>query len=247
MATVELEPLRITTRHDGCYDVLKAAILDLTLPPGAPLQEGEVAARLGVSKTPVREALAKLAGENLITTRPGAQSYVAGLSADSIRDNYEIRIILECASIRRVAHTFSDREIGELAGCVQRAGDALNIEDWRIFGSNNDQFHLLLIRKNPNRQLQGIMDQLFDHVRRVRSAIYRAQQEIYDYRFSHEGIQNHRDILEAVKARNGERAADLIESDIQKFLTAMALPTVAVALDKLNYRNQLVEDGRAQR
>src|SRR5689334_16840640 len=92
-----------TNRRELAYAQLKADILDGTLRPGDPLGEVDLATRIGVSRTPVREALQRLAMEGLVTWVPGRGAFVSGLSVPDIVELFQLREALESHSARLAA------------------------------------------------------------------------------------------------------------------------------------------------
>ncbi len=84
-----------TTTPDGVYRVLRAAILDGTVPPGEQLREAHIAADLGISRSPLREALTKLEEEGLIVKIPYRGAFVAEVSAQDVAEIAEIRLLVE--------------------------------------------------------------------------------------------------------------------------------------------------------
>ena len=85
---------------DSVYGALRQAILDRTFDPGEPLTEGDLSRRFGVSRTPVREALAKLERDHLVRVVPKKGAFVRSLSHDEIRDLYQVREELEALAVR---------------------------------------------------------------------------------------------------------------------------------------------------
>lgn len=229
-----LTRLSPSTLNGDCYRVLKAAILDLTLGPGTPIVENTVAVQLGTSKTPVREALARLTSEGLIVTDRSRRSYVAGLSIDSVREIYAVRAMLESASVRRVALHVTDANLVEIEASINRASQALDDEDLGAFLDANDAFHMHLITCSHNRYLIGMAERIFDQVRRVRAALYRAEPSVDRHAFSRRGIENHRAILRALTARDPDRSAELMAVDVEMFVDLMDTPTVQDALLRLS-------------
>lgn len=229
-----LTRLSPSTLNGDCYRVLKEAILDLTLAPGTPIVENAIAAQLGTSKTPVREALARLASEGFVVTDRSRRSYIAGLSINAVREIYAVRAMLESASIRQVAGQITDDDLVEIEASVHRALGALDLEDLRAFLDANDTFHTHLIACSRNGYLIGLADRIFDQVQRVRSALYRAEPSVDRHAISRRGIENHIQILGALKARDPDRSAALMAADVQTFVSQMDTPTIQVALSALS-------------
>lgn len=225
-----LTRLSPSTLNKDCYNVLKEAILNLDLVPGTPIVENTIAAQLGISKTPVREALARLASEGFVVEGRGRRSFIAGLSVDALREIYQVRAILETASVRQVAPTLTDADLAELESSIHRAFQGLEREDLRAFLDANEQFHTHLIRCSRNQCLIDIAMRLFDHVRRVRSALYCSEQSVHDHDLSRKGIENHQLILAALSDRDAERAAAAMSVDVQTFIDLMDTPTAQQAL-----------------
>ncbi|WP_367307505.1 GntR family transcriptional regulator [Demequina lignilytica] len=130
-----MEPLLYTEDPPGAlrtsdrvYRALRDEILDGTLAPGAPLAEIEQSARLGVSRTPLREALSRLQGDGLVAARGARGLEVAGLTLDDVRELFEIREALE-AKAARLAALRRDRGVFEvLREEVREAGERLATE-----------------------------------------------------------------------------------------------------------------------
>lgn len=243
---VVLTRLTPSTLNKDCYRVLKEAILNLDLVPGTQITESAIAAQLGISKTPVREALARLASEGFVVSGPGRRSFIAGLSVDALREIYQVRAILETASVRQVTPILTDSDLAELESAIKRAFQGLEREDLSAFLDANEHFHTHLINCSRNQCLIDIAMRLFDHVRRVRSALYCSEQMVHDHDLSRKGIENHQRILAALIKRDDERAAREMAIDVQTFVDLMDTPTVQEALLALTGRTTLHHLQRGQ-
>jgi DNA-binding GntR family transcriptional regulator len=111
-----------TGRRASAYQRIKEAILAGTLRPLERITEADVAARLGLSRTPVREAFGLLAAEGLINVIPQRGSFVSQLRIDDILEIYQIRTPLECMAARVAAETIDDARLGELDRLVEHRG-----------------------------------------------------------------------------------------------------------------------------
>jgi len=102
------------TMTDAVYEQLKTAIVELRIPPGAPLREAEIAQGLSVSKTPVREALGRLEQDGLVTLFSFRSALVTEYTARDLREIYELREIIEVAAARAAAESMSDKGLAAL-------------------------------------------------------------------------------------------------------------------------------------
>lgn len=231
-------PVNHRTRADDCYDQLKTSILRLDLAPGAMLDEVEIAAQIGVSKTPVREALARLAGEGFVVLPPGRRSQVADLTIETISEIYRVRMLLESASLRELTPHLTDTDFAELQQLVDRTAETLDRDELSGFVAASEGFHLLLIGRTGNRCLEVIARRLFDQADRVRAAIFRAEQQATQHTLSRRGVQNHQAVLDALVAGDADRAAALMRADIAMFLDAASTPEMQAAFRRLGQSKQ---------
>ncbi len=229
-----LPRLVTSTLNNDCYQSLKAAILSLELMPGTPLIETAIAAQFGISKTPVREAIAQLAGERLVITKPGHKSFVAGLTVEGVREIYQVRLLLESGSIRQVATRLTKEDFVQLDGFIKQSALALTLDDRDAFAAASKGFHSFLIERSENQCLIDIAQQLFDQSGRMRLAIYRTEEAIAHHVFSQSGVANHRRILSALVRRDEEQAAAMMAADLQMFLDLYESPVIQTALATLS-------------
>lgn len=235
LMTQGLPRLAASTLTNDCYAALKRAILDLELLPISPLDEGQLASQLGVSKTPVREAIARLAGEGFVTNH-GNRKHVAPLSVETIRDVYQLRIILESASIRQVTSKLTEADHTHLDDLIHQAESALQSEQMTDFVAANDAFHAWLVQRSDNKYLVRVVEGLFDQAHRVRAALFQVEQQYPRHELSQKGFASHRAILDAIIAQDSERASMAISSDIQIFLDAIDTEEMRDAFQKLSYQ-----------
>ncbi|RIK34323.1 MAG: hypothetical protein DCC52_00995 [Chloroflexi bacterium] len=129
--TLTLSPLDgPTSLKDHAYQRIKDAILNLQLKPGAPLVEADLAEQLGVSKTPVRDALLELRREGLVTKIPYSGTFVSEITGKDIREIIQIRAVLEGLAARLATPHLSDAALEYLGGLIDRlVALAENFED----------------------------------------------------------------------------------------------------------------------
>ena len=160
---------RPTALGEQVYETLRKHVLDGAIAAGQALQEVPLATRLGVSRTPVREALARLASEGLLVS--GGRSFIVpALTLADVDDIYEVRLLIEPAAIRRVAARTVDTTVREpIEKALAAAISAHRSSDAMSFREANTRFHGAWLALVPNARLVKVIGQYADHVRRARA------------------------------------------------------------------------------
>lgn len=157
------------TLRDRAYEAIKAGILSLELEPGAPLVEATLAERLGVSKSPVRDALHRLEREGLAVREPFKGVQVASLSREDILDAFAVRGALEELAVRRAAERITEEQVQETRGLISAGmaavadGDALEVE--RLI----DSFHRAVVEAADTPLLTFLLGSVYDRLARARA------------------------------------------------------------------------------
>ena len=186
----------IPLRTAAVLDAIKHAILAGALRPGQSLVEAELAQALGVSKTPVREALKTLAGAGLVTMSPYRGAAVRVIDADTAHAVYDMRLLLEPEAVRRAAARGGD---WDAAGRALDRADASSDEAERSLA--NREFHRALYRECGNPLLVAALDDLRDQTALISAAAWQQQPSW------RQEAGEHRAILAAAAAGDAERAA----------------------------------------
>lgn len=155
-------------RSDEAYERLKRAIVRGSLHPGVRLRESELAAELGVSRTPGREALRWLAMEGLVCLQPGHTAVVTDPDPDTLRDVYSVRAVRKGMAARAAALTATPPMRGLLAGFVTQMADALERGSDEELEVLNAQFHLTLAQAGGNCYLVRVLMEMEPQVERFR-------------------------------------------------------------------------------
>ena len=180
------------------YQKVREAILQGEFAPGVPLFEVHLASRMGMSRTPVREALKVLARDGFVQVVPTRGYIVPHRSMDDLRDLFDLRESLEGTAARCAAQRATDAELAELESlCVRYE----NEQDWHRWVQIGTEFHNLLVTAARNQRLANILDSLNGQIVHSRRSVLRADAQRRDA-----ATQEHRAILEAVKARNAADA-----------------------------------------
>jgi DNA-binding GntR family transcriptional regulator len=170
LAAMPVMPMRRQTMGVQIHAVLRRDIISCRLLPQTMLSEQELAQRFGVSRTPVREALIKLAEENLIETYPQYGSFVARIKLQDVFDSQFVREALECAAVELAVERIDDAEAKALASIVDRQRLLHRAGDNEDFFLADEQMHALIMKiaGHPNawRQVENAKAQM-DRVRRL--------------------------------------------------------------------------------
>jgi DNA-binding GntR family transcriptional regulator len=158
---------RLTDRRvlaDRVYDILRGAILSSELKPGAALIERNLAERFGVSKSPVRDALQRLAGEGLVIPSSHRGMTVASISAKQADEIFELRELLEPPAVRQAVPVMTKADFLACRAAVGRASTAIRSGNLRLAINESRGFHDIFIARCNNHLLQETISRLHDRV-----------------------------------------------------------------------------------
>ncbi|MBC9176632.1 GntR family transcriptional regulator [Pseudoroseomonas ludipueritiae] len=195
---------RTPTAADLAHARLKTLILDNHLPPGAQRLESELAVQLGLSRTPVREALVRLEQEGLIAITPRHGMRVLPIAAGDMREIYEVLTSLEPMAAELLARRPEPAcGLDRLETACTAMEQALAAQDRTAWAAADEAFHLGLAELCGNRRLAGMVMQVWDQSHRAR--LFTLNQRPLPVRSTTE----HRRVLEAIAAGEAERAREL--------------------------------------
>ncbi|GAC1419581.1 MAG: GntR family transcriptional regulator [Candidatus Velthaea sp.] len=175
------EPLR-----DQIYDKVHAAIISGELPPGSPVVEADLAAKLGASRTPIREALHRLEAEGLVERKGVRGMAVREMARDEARCIFEIREALETLAARRAARRISRAQIEQLAQIVDRMSASVN--DGPAYDALDTEFHDLLLAWSDGDRLKRMLNEVRDDVHAWRALAIKSAERRRASAAEHEAI-----------------------------------------------------------
>ena len=192
---------RKASQVDRAYGNLKADILANRLPPGFQAPEPEFATRLGMSRTPVREALLRLQSDGLVELVPRRGARVLPISLDDMREIYEILTVLEPEAAAGLA-TREDKQatFEALEPAVRAMEQALAEGDLDAWGEADAQFHRKLLDCHNNQRMSDIINALIEQSQRVRLITLRLREP------PHRSTEEHREILDHIMAGRADEA-----------------------------------------
>jgi len=184
------------------YDELREGILTGTIKPGTRMMEVDLAELMGVSRTPVREAIRKLEKEGLVTIRPRKGAYASDISVKSMMDILEVRSNLEGLAAELAAKRMSPEKKQELVRIEDGFEKALRAGDMKEMIHMDSLFHHFVVEGSENNHLILLVEQLQELVLRFRYIYYK------DFRRAEEMAPEHRDIYEAIINNDPDRARE---------------------------------------
>ena len=211
------------TKSDWAYHELRRRILDGSLRPGSLLEKEAIAAQLGTSTTPVREALRRLEAENLVISNAYKKVRVAGLSETDLLEIYSVRLILDPFAARLAVEQASEEEVARIKELVSGPlGQSTSIEE-RI--AANREFHRTIHYATHNRVLIEVLDSLWDRTDRYRAAQFRDSIILQDEKRDRE----HREISAAFEVRDSKLAEELTRCHVQDAANLISEITTAAS------------------
>jgi GntR family transcriptional regulator, rspAB operon transcriptional repressor len=191
------------------HELLGRLILEMILLPWQTLSEKDVAACLAVSKTPVREALIRLAKEGLVTVVPKSRTYVAPIDLDRLREGCFVRLHLESGAAGRAAAERTLEDACELKACLARQEAAIREQDYTAFRHLDDAFHTHVLRAAGLPGIIPVVAAAKAEVDRIRSLKQRLGLRAVD-----RVLAQHRAIVDAIVGRNSAKAEEAMRAHL---------------------------------
>ena len=185
---------------DWVYEELKSAIVDLRLAPGDPLREATLADQLGVSKTPIREALTRLELEGLVETTSFKGAVVTGYSRQDLLEIYELRELLENAAARTAAESMADADRDRLDRICRESRKLKKNHDAAGLAALISAFDDVLFEQVRNSRIRALIENLRAHLTRIGHLTAEIPGRI------EASVDEHEKIVQAIAARDPELA-----------------------------------------
>jgi DNA-binding GntR family transcriptional regulator len=214
LARVDTSP----SLKDRAYAVIKDAILSVNLEPGTPLVEYDLAQQLGVSKTPVRDALQELEREGFVTRVFSKGTYVTEVTMEDMTEIFQLRAVLEGLAARLAAPLFSPEELEQIAENHAIAEAALAEGNLTLCAQYGPKLHEAIIRKADNQRLAVIILNLDDHMKRLRVLSDRIAGRLST------SMREHRALVDALSRRDPVAAEQAMRGHLFSVLRDLSTP-----------------------
>lgn len=199
-ALTPIEPVHLA---DRTLASVRAAIITGELPPGAPLRDRQLAEMLGVSRTPVREALHRLEAIGLVAPRGRTGWIVSPFTEQDVRELFQLRMLLEPLGLEELAKSPDLRAIEQIAGFFSDYRHPIPVERYGRYFQEDNAFHKRLVACSSNRRAQDIYAVMESHIDRGRHFLISATGGRAD-----ETLDEHLAIVAAVRQQDFSRAHD---------------------------------------
>ncbi len=189
--------------RDVVFNTLRRAILKGELKPGERLMEISLADRLGVSRTPIREALRKLEQEGLVVMIPRRGAQVADITEKDLNDVLEVRMALESLAIEKACKRMSEKDMEKLLAAAREFEKTTTEGDLVKLAEADVAFHEVLYQAAENVTLNQVLNNL-------REQIYRYRVEyLKDEEMRNQLVKEHGELCAAIKERDAEKAQEI--------------------------------------
>jgi DNA-binding GntR family transcriptional regulator len=193
---------RLTRRNmsDEVYEALKERIISRQFVPGQRLRLVEIERQMGVSRTPVKDALNRLAMQGLVEIRPRKGSFVTDLAPAKIAESFDVRRVLEVYAVELAAQRVTESQLQQLRDIVKELRRLTSVEDWDQiyleYVALDHELHRLIMEFAANKRLEEIWEQVNVHVQMARARYPRAEREL------NLAQEEHEQILKAFEAKD---------------------------------------------
>jgi DNA-binding GntR family transcriptional regulator len=195
---------------DQIYEVLRERIKMGFYPPRTRLKEGKLAEEMGVSRTPIREALRRLEREGYVVILPGKGAYVRWLSLNEMKELIEIRSILEAYATRLVAEKKDEALIGKLEDLLKQFKEAMDQKNIPLCIKISTEFHETIYRNCGNKNLYEIIKSLRDQFYQIRILLLEIPGMMET------SWRDHLEIVRLLRENKIEKIEDFVRNHIMK-------------------------------
>jgi DNA-binding GntR family transcriptional regulator len=195
---------RTKSNTHNALEEIRKLIFSGELSAGSNHLESELATRLGMSRTPVREATLTLAAQGLLEVRPRKGVRIKAISPKDMDEIYEVVTELECLSVTNAANSGYDvGDLTNLNSCIEDMVVALRVENREVWAAADEAFHAELIALGGNSRVQTVVQTFNDQVRRARNLT------LYMRPLPTKSNDDHRQVYDAILTGDAERASSV--------------------------------------
>lgn len=205
MLDVSLSKVARPLLRDEAYDRIRHAIVDGTLPPGAPLRDADLAEQLGLSKAPVRQALLRLADDGLVDSKPQSYTRVSEVMSPDVTDAREIVRLLHEFAVRQAAPKVRREDVAAMRAANDRFAKAIEARDIAAAVKADDELHDVPVRLAGNAAVAATLDRYTPLLRRLEHARFSSA-------LAWNSVERHTKLIDALEAHDTGTAVSVIST-----------------------------------
>lgn len=199
--SMDAQPEKTQSNAQRAALAIRELIFSGDLSPGSDHLESELAVRLGMSRTPIREAVVMLEGQGLLSVRPRKGVRILPVSPGDMREIYDVLTALESLAAENAAKAgYQDDDLADLSDAIARMDEAIARKDRTAWALADDDFHRELVRLGGNSRIEEIVERMSNQVRRARWVT------LYVRPLPIKSNEDHRAVFEAIRQGDAERA-----------------------------------------
>ncbi|WP_248961109.1 GntR family transcriptional regulator [Sphaerisporangium perillae] len=203
--------------REDAYRAIRDAIVDGTLAPGERLNDADLVGWLGISRTPIREALARLEQAGLVQTKPGRYTIVSPLDARAVRDAQAVTSAMHELAVRQAVPDLSAAELDAMREANERFAAALRRDDAEAALAADDDFHAIPVAASANLALRAVLEQFTPVLRRVERLRFSSLS-------GRSSVAQHERIIELSAAGDAEAAAAATRANWETLVPILDTP-----------------------
>jgi len=207
---MSMEVIKRKSTADQVYEVIREAIVAGKIPAGAEINQVDLAMKLGVSRAPIREALRRLEEQGFIRQEAYKRAIVTELSTKALIEVYQVRKALEVLAVKLALQNLTDKDLERAETLVREMDEETNHDRWLVL---NDEFHNTIYKASENSFLLKEIETIRANMERF----IRMHGSNMPWR-SRKANQQHKEMLEAIKAKDIETCCQLLERHLESTL-----------------------------
>lgn len=198
-----------TSLREECYKIIRERILNQTYLSGSKIDIDEIAKELGVSTTPVREAISRLISEGLVYNIPRRGFYVSEFSPEYLEDIFDVREQLEMLAAEKASQRATEKDVKELREIIDKYKASFKRKPWNKCYELDRQFHEKIAEISGNRLLINTLKEIGDTIQAIRTLHCRTLRDLEIT------LKEHNDILDGIAVKNPEKAKEAMKVHLE--------------------------------
>lgn len=227
MTTQNANKIKRTFVKDEAYNILHDKIITGELTPYTQLKISELSKELGISRTPVREAILRLENEDLVISKANQWTMVAPIKVERLKDIYPLVLELESYALRENFNQITDEFIDELEKINKQIKmEHMNENITRVI-ELDDEFHDLIVGLSPNKEIKPIIDRLKKRIKRFEIGFYQAK----DSHKAPSTYDEHLILIESLRKRDLDKSLDALRQNWTTTITDESIEKISKLLN----------------